>query len=66
MLVGMANKISKNTHTSVWIAQDITELRELRLNVHANQLLAHTFSHGAFDFVVSLVIYTLVCVPFAI
>ena len=53
MLVGMANEISKTTHTSVWIAQDTTESRVPRLNVHTNQILAHTFSHGTLDSVVS-------------
>ena len=42
MLVGMASKISKTTHTSVWIAQDTTESRVPRLNVHPNLILAHT------------------------
>ena len=36
-----------------------------RLNVHTNQILAHTFSHGTLDSVVSLAIHTLVCVVFA-
>ena len=53
MLVGMASKISKTTHTSVWIAQDTTESRVPRLNVHTNQILAHTFSLGTLDSVVS-------------
>ena len=65
MLVGMASEISKTTHTSVWIAQETTESRVSRLNVHTNQILAHTFSHGTFDFVVSRAIHTLVCVVFA-
>ena len=34
--MGMASKISKTTHTSVWIAQDTTELRVPRLNVNTN------------------------------
>ena len=53
MLVGMASEISKTTHTSVWIAQDTTESRVPRLNVHTNQILAHTFSLGTLDSVVS-------------
>ena len=53
MLIGMAGEISKTTHTSVWIAQDTTESRVPRLNVHNNQILAHTFSHGTLDSVVS-------------
>ena len=53
MLVGMSSEISKTTHTSVWIAQDITDPRVPRLNVHTNQILAHTFSHGTLDSVVS-------------
>ena len=52
MLVGIASEISKN-YTSVWIAQDTTESRVPRLNVHINQILAHTFSHGTLDSVVS-------------
>ena len=55
-------KSAKTTHTSVWIAQDTTESRMPRLNVHTNQILAHTFSHGTLDSVVSLAIHTLVCV----
>ena len=47
MLVGMVREIS--THTSVWIAQDTTESRVPRLNVHTNQILVHTFSHGTLD-----------------
>ena len=47
MLVGMASKSTKTTHTSVWIAQDTTESRVPRLNVHTNQILAHTFCHMA-------------------
>ena len=46
-------KSAKTTHTSVWIAQDTTESRVPRLNVHTNQILAHTFSHGTLDSVVS-------------
>ena len=42
MLVGMASENSKTTHTSVWIAQDTTESRVPRLNVHANQILVYT------------------------
>ena len=56
MLVGMASKISKTTHTSVWIAQDIRLIKESRvprLNVHTNQILGHTFSRGTLDSVVS-------------
>ena len=52
MLVEMASEISKTTHTSVLIAQ-ATESRVPRLNVHTNQILAHTFSHGTLDSVVS-------------
>ena len=39
--------------TCVWIAQHTTESRMSRLNVHTNQILAHTFSHGTLDSVVS-------------
>ena len=46
-------KTARTTHTSVWIAQDTTESRVSRLNVHTNQILAHTFSHGTLDSVVS-------------
>ena len=53
MLVGMASKISKTARTSVWITQDTTESRVPRLNVHIDQILARTFSHGTFDSVVS-------------
>ena len=53
MLLGMASEISKNYTTSVLIAQDTTESRVPRLNVHTNQILAHTFSHGTLDSVVS-------------
>ena len=54
MLVGIASNISKNyTYISVWNAQDTTESRVPRLNVHTNQILAHTFSHGTLDSVVS-------------
>ena len=53
MLVGMASKISKN-YTQVLIAQDTMESRVPRLNVHTNQILAHTFSHGTLDFVESI------------
>ena len=54
MLVGMASEImQQKLHTSVWIAQDTTESRVPRLNVHTNQILAHTFSHGTLDSVVS-------------
>ena len=35
-------KSAKTTHTSVWIAQDTTESRVPRLNVHTNQILVHT------------------------
>ena len=58
-------KSAKTTCTSVWIAQDTIESRVPRLNVHTNQILAHTFSHGTLDFVVSCAIHTLVCVVFA-
>ena len=37
-------KSAKTTHTSVWITHDTTESRVPRLNVHTNQILAHTFS----------------------
>ena len=53
MSVGMACEISEITHTSVWIAQDTTESRVSRLNVHTYQILAHTFSHGTLDSIVS-------------
>ena len=33
----------------MWIAQDTTESRVPRLNVHTNQILAHTFSHLLFS-----------------
>ena len=36
-----------------WIAQDTTESRVPRLNVHTNQILAHTFSLSTLDSVVS-------------
>ena len=39
--------------TSVWITQDTMESRVPRLNVHTNQILAHIFSHGTLDSVVS-------------
>ena len=39
--------------TSVCITQNTTESRVPRLNVHTNQILAHTFSHGTLDSVVS-------------
>ena len=47
-------KLRKTSQTvlclcSVWIAQDTTESRVPRLNVHTNQILAHTFSHGTLD-----------------
>ena len=48
MLIGMANKISKSTHISVWITLDATESRE-----PINQILVYTFSLGALDSVVS-------------
>ena len=34
-------------------SQDTTESRVPRLNVHTNQILAHTFSHDTLDSVVS-------------
>ena len=37
-------KSAKTTHTSVWISEDTTESRVSRLNVHTNQILAHTVS----------------------
>ena len=53
MLVGMVSKVSKKyTHTSVWITQDTMDSREPRLNVHASQILAHTFSHDTLDSIV--------------
>ena len=55
-------KSAKTTHTSVCITQDTTESRVPRLNVRTNQILAHTFSHGTLDSVVSWAIHTLVCV----
>ena len=64
MLVGMASDVSKNYtyKTSVWIAQDTTASRVPRLNMHTNQILAHTFSHGTLDSVVFGAIHTLVTV----
>ena len=53
VLVGMASKSAKTTHTSVWITQDTTESRVPRLNVYTNQILAHTFSRGTLDSVLS-------------
>ena len=53
-------KSAKTTHTSVWIAQDKAESRVPRLNVHTNQILAHTFSHGTLDSIGILFIYFLV------
>ena len=46
-------KSAKSAHTSMWIAQDTTESRLPRLNVHTNQILAHTFSYDTIDSVVS-------------
>ena len=46
----------------MWIAQDTRESGVPWLNVHTNQILAHTFSHGTLDFLVSLAINTVVCV----
>ena len=46
---GKRNQQTLHMHTSVWIAQDTTESRVPRLNVHTNQILAHTFSHGTLD-----------------
>ena len=40
MLVEWQAKSAKTTHTSVWIAQDTTESKVPRLNVHSNQTLA--------------------------
>ena len=44
---------------------DATESRMLRLNVHTYHILAHAFSYGTLDLVVSGAIHTLVCVVFA-
>ena len=41
MLVRMASESAKTTPTIVWIAQDTTESRMPRRNVHTNQILAH-------------------------
>ena len=58
MLVGMASENSKTIHTSVWIAQDTTESRVPRLNVHTNQILArvvfavfacHSYQHNILE-----------------
>ena len=54
-------KSAKTTHTNVWIAQDTMESRVPMLNVHTNQILAHTFSHVTLDSVVSRVIHTPAC-----
>ena len=53
MLLGMASEISKNYTYKCVDCQDTTESRVPRLNVHTNQILAHTFSHGTLDSVVS-------------
>ena len=46
MLVGMASKISKNfTYKCVDYSRH-NEIRGAEANVHTNQILAHTFSHG--------------------
>ena len=42
-------KSAKTTHTSVWITKDTTKLMVPKVNVHTNQILAHTFSHGTLD-----------------
>ena len=48
-MVGTASGISKSMHTSQCVdRQDTTESREPRLNVHTNQILAHTFGHTIF------------------
>ena len=39
-------------HTRAWIAQDTMESKVPRLNVHTNQILAHTFSNDTIDSVV--------------
>ena len=62
MLVGMASKIIKNyTYKSVVC----TRHNGIKGAKAKWQILAHTFSHGTLDSVVSLVIHTLVCVVFA-
>ena len=51
----------QKVHTQVWIIQDTTESRVPRLNVHTNQIIVHTFSHGTFDSILSRVIHTCMC-----
>ena len=52
LLVGMASEISKNyTHTSVDCLRH-NGIKGARLNVHNNQILEHTFSHGTLHSVV--------------
>ena len=67
MLVGMASEISKNyTYKCVDRSRhNGIKGAKAKINVHTNQILAHTFSHGTLDSVVSLAIHTLVCVVFA-
>ena len=52
MLVGMASKISKTTHTSVWIIQD-NGIKGAKTSVCTKIWLVCTFSLGTLDSVVS-------------
>ena len=67
MLVGMASETSKNyTYKCVDRSRhNGIKGAKARYDVHTNQILAHTFSHGTLDSVVSWAIHTLVCVVFA-
>ena len=68
MLVAMASKISKKyTHKCVDGSRHniVKGAARLKFNMHTNQILAHTFSHGTLDSIVTWVIHTLVCVLFA-
>ena len=54
MLVGMASQISKNyTYKCVDRSRHNRIKGAKAINVHTNQILAHTFSHGTLDSVVS-------------
>ena len=53
MLVGMASEISKNYTYKCVDRSRHNGIRVPRLNVHTNQILAHTFSLGTLDSVVS-------------
>ena len=65
MLVGMASKINKNYTYKCVDSSKHNGIRVTKLNMHTNQIIAHTFSHGTLDSVVSQVINTFVCVIFA-